>query len=150
MSDKTRANKNDAGVAQNRGDIYARVVEQYNKAIESRFFIEATALAESLIGDRMESRLSYLNQADVKFESLGKTRALLSAVESNANIKTLINTKVNKWVEERNKVIHRAAKISKERAKDWEDYLNNAKAVAEEGFGIFRELDRLMQLKEAQ
>ncbi|CAA6812693.1 MAG: Unknown protein, partial [uncultured Aureispira sp.] len=53
------------------------------------------------------------------------------------------------WAGKRNVVVHQAAKISKAAPKVWQDYLDNAKAVAEEGFEIFRELDRLRRLKAA-
>ena len=95
MDHKTRANNSDPGVPANRQAIYREAIDQYKKAIAAGFFLEATALAESLIADRMESRLSYLRGAEVAFDTLGRTSTLLSAEEIYAPIKTLINTKVN-------------------------------------------------------
>jgi hypothetical protein len=150
MDHKTRANNSGTGVPQNRQEIYSHVIDQYDKAIAAGFFLEATALAESLIADRMESRLAYLTGVDVEFMTLGKVRLELSTVEIHEPIKTYINTKVAQWASKRNKVVHRAAKISKVAPKVWEDYLVNAKEVAEEGYVIFRELDNLRRLVAAR
>lgn len=52
-------------------DIIRASMSQYNKAIESEFYFEATTLIESLICDRLESRLGELTKADVTFKTLG-------------------------------------------------------------------------------
>jgi len=41
----------------NRYEIIKSAISRFNKAVEHSFFLEATALIESLICDRLESRI---------------------------------------------------------------------------------------------
>ena len=43
-----------------RHEYIKRAMEQYNKAMENGYYIEAIALMESAISDRLESTLNYL------------------------------------------------------------------------------------------
>ena len=53
---------------QERNEIIKAAISRYNTAIEHSFFLEATALMESLISDRLESRLGELIKTPVSFE----------------------------------------------------------------------------------
>jgi hypothetical protein len=149
MAKETRANKKNLGVSQNRYETYKNVMNQYKKAIDNEFYLEATALAESLISDRLESRLEKITGAPVLFETLGKTRTLLSTLEQYHPIKFIIDNDINSWTEKRNIAIHQAAKVGSLNPKDWNKFLIECKKTAKEGMAIFRKLDNKMRLKAA-
>jgi hypothetical protein len=60
QSHKTRNHIGLAGVAQNRHEIYVKAFEHYSLAMDQGFYLEAIAIIESIIADRMESRLGEL------------------------------------------------------------------------------------------
>lgn len=54
-----------------RGMLYKNAFSRINLAMEQGFHLEAISLIESLVSDRLESRLSFLKQKDFSFEPLG-------------------------------------------------------------------------------
>ena len=54
-----------------RYEIIKSVISRFNTAIEHSFFLEATALIESLICDRLESRIGELTHKSVELGTLG-------------------------------------------------------------------------------
>jgi hypothetical protein len=64
-------------------DIIRSSMSQYNKAVESGFYFEATTLIESLICDRLESRLGELTKDAVTFKTLGRLREELLKMTTN-------------------------------------------------------------------
>lgn len=54
-----------------RYEIIKSAISRFKTAIEHSFFLEATALIESLICDRLESRIGELTQKSVEFGTLG-------------------------------------------------------------------------------
>ena len=71
---------------------YKHVLEQYKKAMENGFYLEAVTLMESIISDRLESRAAYLEKTN-GFETLGKLCNILS---SDDILKDII-PQVEKW-----------------------------------------------------
>lgn len=120
-----------------RYEIIKSVISRYNTAMEHRFFLEATALMESLICDRLESRLGELTNSPVKFSTIGKLLQDLNKVESDPILKQIMNTKFNGWSGQRNKTIHRAAKIEMGEKKDWDKFLLMAESTAKTGKEFF-------------
>lgn len=148
---KTRDNINTPGVAQNRYDILKEVISRYKDAMKNGYYLEAVALCESLITDRMESRYGELTKVDPEFNTLSGLRNLLNGnknqpkVETDPTLENIYNLICNTWASERNKAVHQAAKISKASPKVWSAFLSDAKKAAEDGMKYFRELDK--QLK---
>lgn len=68
---KIRNKSSNPGVARNREVIYREVIERYNKAMADGFYLEAICLTESLICDRLESRLEEIKQTEILFDVLG-------------------------------------------------------------------------------
>ena len=54
---KTRNHIGNKGVGQNRDEVFKQAIKQYKKAKENGFYLEAIAICESLITDRMEAEL---------------------------------------------------------------------------------------------
>ena len=112
-------------------------VSRFNQAIKHSFFIEATAIIESLISDRLESRLGELSKEPIHLDTLGKLLASLSKVETDIILKEIMNKNIKSWSRDRNKVIHQIAKIEIGKMKDWDDFLKLAEITANEGKKIF-------------
>lgn len=147
---RTRDNINTPGVAQNRYEIMKEVISRYNDAMDKGYYLEAVALCESLITDRMESRYSELVKVDPEFSTLTNLKDLLlgnknkgyTKVETNPILESLYNKICSVWAGQRNNAIHHAAKISKSSPKVWKEFINDAKNAAIDGMKYFRELNR--------
>lgn len=140
------------GVAANREELYRRAIRRYNTAMEQGFYFEAIAIMESIIADRMESRIGELTQEPVPFNTLGNLRDRLNGkkdefprIETNEDLSKLYNKVVSVWAGKRNAALHQIVKISMEEPKDWTEFLTDAKEAAKEGRKIFQELNNLLQ-----
>jgi len=122
---------------QERYEIIKAVISRYNTAIEHSFFLEATALMESLISDRLESRLGELIKKPVSFYTIGNLLNALRKIETDTVLKEIINKQINSWCGDRNTVIHQAAKIELGKKKEWNDFHKQAEKTAKDGRKIF-------------
>ncbi len=140
------------GVAENRYEIYKKAIEKYNLAFEKGFYFEAIAIVESLIADRMESRLGELSKEEVEFNTLSNLKDRLNGktnkyprLEDNIELINTYNKIVSDWAGKRNKALHQIAKISMAESKDWDEFNLEAKSTAEEGKKWFYLLNKLIQ-----
>ena len=51
--------------------LFVRARKRIESSIRRGYFCEAIAICESVIGDRLESRLSYLSKKNIGFRNLG-------------------------------------------------------------------------------
>jgi hypothetical protein len=132
-------------------EIMKSAISRFNTAIEHSFFLEATALIESLICDRLESRIGELTQKPVEFGTLGNLLNELNKIENDVVLKNIMNKVLNQWAGKRNIVIHQAAKIELDKKKDWNVFLKMAESTAKEGrkaFDIYnKQLQKLRRKK---
>lgn len=130
---------------QERYEIIKAAISRYNTAIEHSFFLEATALIESLICDRLESRIGELTHKSVEFGTLGDLLKKLNSIETDVELKNIMNKVLNQWACKRNVVIHQAAKIELGKKKDWKDFLRLAELTSKEGRKIFDTYNKQLQ-----
>ena len=149
---KIRNHIGNQGVAQNRYEIYKQAMSRYNLAMKEGFYFEAVAIMESLIADRMESRIGELTNQQVIFDTLGNLRDQLNGkpdyyprIETNEELIKVYNKVVSDWAGKRNKALHQIVKISIKEPKDWTVFLTEAKKAAEEGKTHFNELNKLLK-----
>jgi hypothetical protein len=135
----------------------AESIKWINYSIECGFYLEAIAVLESLISDRLESRLSYLKGENVGFQNIGTLNEQICKYEPTFNedysqllIETLKgdNPKLNgfnlkSWTKKRNEVIHQMSKIEQNNFIPFVEKKLSAKSIAEDGIKLFREIDRL-------
>lgn len=124
-----------------RYEIIKSAISRFNTAIEHSFFLEATALIESLICDRLESRIGELTHKSVEFGTLGNLLKKLNNIETDVELKNIMNNVLNQWAGKRNIVIHQAAKIElvQERSKDKiKEFLKWKELNKNESFDEFR------------
>ena len=125
-------------------------VSRYNTAMEHNFYLEATVLIESLIANRLESRLAELTSDEVEINTLGNLIKKInnSKLETDNELTSIMNTKIASWCNKRNIAIHRAAKLVKDEKKEFAQFLETAKDTATEGRKIFDIYNkRLKQLR---
>ena len=90
---KIRASVNDVGGTK-KFEVIKSVLNRFNTAIEHSFYLEATALIESLICDRLESRLGELTQKPIEFGTLGNLLKKLNLIETDTILKYIMNNNI--------------------------------------------------------
>lgn len=140
MSNKIRATINEIG-GRKKYEIIKYVISRYNKSIEENYFLEAIALIESLICDRLESRLGELSKKNVKLDTLGGVLKKLKVFENDSELLKLM-LEIEEWSKFRNIAIHESAKIELGDEKNFKQFLNQANATALKGKNIFNKLNK--------
>jgi hypothetical protein len=143
---KTRNHIGSPGVAQNRSEVFKDAIAQYNDALSKGFYLEAITICESLITDRMESRIGELTNSDVQFDTLNNLKSRLvnplgNSLENENSLISLYDEIVSIWAPKRNKALHQVVKISKVETKVWADFQTECEHAAKEGMEYFRRLD---------
>ena len=133
-------------MAEARYNLYRGATARIKLSIDAGFWIEAIALSESVIADRLEARISYLNNdsaASRRHNTIGALARRLKSTElheGNSKLQNLYD-KIIAWSLQRNKAIHNAVKISEgQKIESWEQRYGDLKITAEEGFAIFKAL----------
>lgn len=143
-----------------RGELYRGAMRQLKKAIASEFYIEAVALCESIISDRLESRLSLLNNHSLESRRQRSLHALLKYLVSIESPKSYpeiaaIYRDIERWRAKRNRAVHNAVKLSDgEPLETWDIRYAEIKAAALEGRSLadqlIAEVRRLKELREKE
>jgi hypothetical protein len=136
-------------VAKARQKLYREAISRIKNAIKHRYPLEAIALLESMIADRLEARLAKIRIQDPckgAFSTLGKLTKKLGGEELKESeaAKVLYNA-VTLWADRRNEALHQMVKLAEGDTKDWAARLEEAQATAEAGMTLFRKLDRLVK-----
>lgn len=156
-STSLKPKRSQAGSKQGVGDARAALI--YNAAchvaasMRAGYYLEAVALLESLIADRMEKRVQYLHKHTTDpavasaldsikdgFTTLGASGRKLLAVESDPGLRNAL-VSVDRWRASRNKVIHAMVKLGDGADAPWKGRLREAKVVASAGLAVLLELD---------
>ena len=142
MEEKRPTIHDGAGIP--RHDRYKSAIERCNKAIQDGFVIEAIAIEESLIADRLESLTNEIVGGGWSYKPAGKlVWHLLNTLRSHMNeelIECLRNAQ--KWCNKRNIAIHRMAKLTPDMTSSFDEDYKKLSIVAKEGMIIFREIDK--------
>ena len=120
-----------------RYEIIKSVISRVNLSIEHSYFLEATSLIESLICDRLESRLGELLKKPIAFSTIGNLLFDLKKYEKEIILLDIMQNHIIDWAKDRNIVIHQAAKIEVGHKKDWNLFLKFAEKTAKNGIKIF-------------
>ena len=73
MGNEIRPTIDTEGVGQSRYETYKATIERINKAMDSGFYVEAIALCESIIADRLESLANQISQSSkYSYVTIGK------------------------------------------------------------------------------
>ena len=148
-------------VAKARQELYRHCTVQVNNAIAKGFYLEAIALLESMITDRLESRISAIHGQDEtyrKFRTIGfllhgrgnkhdhakRIAGLLSEELNEPEDLVIKYQEVRQWSKDRNSCMHQMVKLGGKSFLAWNERVAHAKNTAEVGYKLFRELSKLV------
>lgn len=134
-----------SNVGDARYHLYRQAYRQINQALEQGFYLEAITLVESLVSDRVESRLTFLKGTDFSFKTLGSLIAESKKVETDPVLKQLVTQRLDNWRDARNRALHEMAKLADGDAATWDDRVQSVIPVAEEGLATLRAIDKRYQ-----
>lgn len=129
-----------------RYELYRGANKQLKQAIEQGFWIEAIAICESLLSDRLESRLSHLGNHSEEARRQRTLGALVKIISNtdrkNGNEKLHeIYEEIRVWARKRNKAVHEAVKISDGQSfETWEARYRRLEEAAVAGIDLFNRL----------
>lgn len=137
---------NDVGKRRQR--IYAAGARRLKEAMDAGFHIEAIALCESLLSDRLESRRAWLgrqHESKREFGTLGRLATKLLGQHSKEagdpiEANNLIYEDCVKWADARNKAIHEMFKLAEGGESDWDLRYAALETVADRGLKLTRRL----------
>ena len=115
-------------IGQDRKDLYASGWKRINEAIKDEYYLEAIALLESIISDRLEARIGILtDQKRTGFISLeGNLRLLFDEKQKCPEAKETdskaiqLYREIDNWRINRNEALHEMMKLDKEDHVGWE------------------------------
>ncbi len=128
-------------VGQERHLLFKQAYGRINHSMENGYYLEAITIIESLVSDRLESRLTFLKGTDFSFKNLGQLINAARNDETDDELKTLIIADLDSWREKRNTSLHEMAKKADGDASTWEDRVADIKQVAIDGLDILRKID---------
>jgi len=158
MPAKIRAESSDAQ-GKFRQKRYQKALEHRKKAMENGFYLEAIAISESMICDRLESYRSRKTGTQVDFSTIERNvkeiNKLISQAEQNEKdgeedskdkkYMGSIVAEIKNWADKRNTALHECVKLQDLASLSWEDFIIQSRSAAEEGEKLFRELDKQYQ-----
>jgi len=123
------------------GALKSELIKAANKrvksCINSGHHIEAIALLESLIADRLEAGLSRKKSGKQPMSTLGP---LLKESLNSGLISDDFYVEIHNWSRERNKVLHEMVKVRNLDSGNWHDRMKHARKLAIEGRQIYEKL----------
>lgn len=142
MIKKDRAiNQPGNNIGKIRQQFYKSAVEHCKKAMEEDFYLEAITIIESMIADRLESRVAWLSNQ--KIRQLTNLGPLIKTIKKDYPLEYSEHTELfenlDTWRKDRNKFIHEMVKIE-DGSESFEIRLTNAKKTAVDGLKIFSKL----------
>jgi hypothetical protein len=145
VSNKPTRIENSALTRKARQDLYHRAYSRVNKAIARGFHIEAIAILESLMCDRLENLLQALHpDSKVELGSLGK---LYNSVNKEIEIPESLLIDLKQWNQARGQVIHQLVKISDIDAMNWLERMAFARKTSNDGKKLLGKLRKFTDPK---
>jgi hypothetical protein len=132
-------------IAQKRRSLYAKTLKRVSEALTAGFVLEAITLLESVISDRLESRLAKLDlecKAPGRFWPLSAMAKTLAEESNDPDKAKEVYASIPGWAESRNKALHGLGKLAKADDKSWDEKYEEARVAAARGMELFRALDR--------
>ena len=116
--------------------------KRVDRAIQSGFHIEAIALLESLIADRIESAIENKTEKVQKVQNLGP---LIKTAILHGIISEDLAVEIRNWSNNRAKVVHEMVKVSSENSGSMRERLTFARQLAVEGKEILKKLEKIFR-----
>ena len=145
MTRRAKNNGPNSTVGQYRRETYEYCISQYNRAIDCGFYIEAVAIAESLIMDRLEARRAFLNPDDELKQGFSGFKTLKKHLGNDLNSIRDVIEEIRCWNEKRGEAIHQISKIKEGEFSHWKEKYGSIRKTAKDGFDLFRKIDKLVR-----
>lgn len=117
--------------------LFHAAFKRIERAIANGFYIEAIAIEESLICDRIESAISIATNKEGYPETLGP---LLSQPKKLSVFPDELLHGLDAWRKDRNLVMHQMVKITNSDTTDWRSRMKFARITALEGKSLLRDV----------
>ena len=118
-------------------ELFKRAFSRIEKSISRGFHLEAIAIIESLICDRLETSITVITGESTGAKNLGP---LLKRLEQLPEFPEELVAEIDLWRSDRNLVMHRMVKITSEEIFGWHSRMKFARATAIEGFRLVKQV----------
>ncbi len=109
-------------------------------SIAAGYYCEAIAIIESVISDRLESRVSHLKGENFGFKNLGPLLKEAEKLETDQDMRVLVE-KIDTWRQERNKALHELVKVERDKPQvSWDDRMKAMKQTAIDGYMLLKQI----------
>ena len=129
------------GVGTARYHLYRMAYGRIKGAMDDGYYLEAITLIESIVSDRLESRITKLLGTDFSFKTLGALINKSKSVETDASLSALVQTDLDDWRQLRNEALHAMAKLANGDSSTWEDRMLALVLIAEDGIQVLKAID---------
>ncbi len=120
--------------------LFENARQHIEKSMENGYYCEAIAIIESVITDRLESRLIYLKPTAIGFRNLGSAISELKGCEEDTVIKAMLCA-LDNWREKRNSALHELVKIEEGQPMlQWDQRIQSLSSSAGEGYYLLKKL----------
>jgi hypothetical protein len=135
-------------VGQAKNVLFQEAFKRIERSIALGFHLEAIAIIESLICDRLETIVAICSDSAIKPSTLGP---LINRLSSYKVIEGGLLNRIDDWRMQRNLVLHQMVKITNLESANWRARMRFARTTALEGKEILRltqrEVRRIKQKK---
>ncbi|MBT9161417.1 MAG: hypothetical protein DDT26_02723 [Dehalococcoidia bacterium] len=128
--------------AKMRAEMYRAAYARINEATKAGYHLEAITIIESIVADRLESRLTHVMGKDFSFQHLGSLITKARQVEKDLILLPLIDQDLDNWRIARNKALHEMAKIATGDTTTWADRVADLVPISKDGLALLRKIDK--------
>lgn len=128
-----------------KGEVFAKAYARAQRALAAGFYIEAIAICDSLITDRLRLILTSNSEAPASHASTGKIANFLISQDVPCFDEKLW-TDVLDWSRARNRHAHEMGNISGDDLVPWRTRISHANQVAKAGFALVNRVSKEARL----
>ena len=129
-----------AAVSGVKNELYRRAYRKIDRSIKSGFHIEAIALLESIMCDRLESLLERVSGDYIAVSTLGQ---LLEKLRPHQVIPRELEDEIRAWNRQRGLVIHEIVKVTLTASTSWNERISFARITALEGVVLLKKVRKI-------
>lgn len=141
MTPKIRAPNrlgNDVGLK--RYDLYRNARSHLTRSFAEGYFIECIAICESIIADRLEARIAFVEPNDIRehqFRTLGKCFKAIRRLDSKDSPIRVLLKELEAWEDERNFAVHEIVKLRTDKQDNsWDQRMGRIETAAKTGIEL--------------
>lgn len=120
----------DADMRRAKQELFRQAFKRVDYSISKGFHLEAIAIIESLICDRLETTVTVITGEQISPKNLGP---LIRTLESLQEFPAELIVELNQWRRDRNLVMHQMVKITHHEVFEWKSRLKFARITAQNG-----------------